>query len=540
MSGELRKYRALALALIATVVAAVLLFAQFLRLDLDRNRERLAAQVVHATLSGEANARFLIERLEMLARLYIRSDVPDARLRSLAEASGLSGTIDTVCLHEDGAVRPLIVSDAAAATTRCAPGPPDGSAAVAIAGHDDALASELRIVRSGADPLSLEFRTNTGRARGMTVTVPAERLLEPYVVAANGNDAPLDSLCLSLRVGGRFHELACRDTRRPIAPEPLVHPMPSDTMPRLIEEIGTDGLRWQVTAVPDYRALARHVPLLPFAVLGIALAIGAAACVFTYSTVGRTLELEAQAGELRVLLEKLEEQNQQNQKLDQFAAMAAHDLQAPIRFVVSGAHTLNMELDGLGRPDLSAIGRTLIEQGERMRALILDLLEFCRAGQAELTLEPVNIAAVVDDEIGLLKAHPDYAGTRFAVGRLPTALTCDASKFSQIIRNLIGNAVKFSQGRSPPQVAVSARRHENLWTFRVEDNGPGVRAEHRERIFLPFNRLDRHTEGTGMGLAIVKKLVERHGGAIWLSSDCSTAGSAFCFTLPGTRPENTR
>jgi len=222
-----------------------------------------------------------------------------------------------------------------------------------------------------------------------------------------------------------------------------------------------------------------------------------------------------------------------NRSLDQFAAMAAHDLQAPMRFIVANAHLLLMDLEELERPDLTGIGETIVEQGERMRELVLDLLEFCRAGQGELQLCTVDVSAVVAGEIGLLRAREEYARTSINVGELPDALTCDAVKFGQIVRNLLGNAVKFSQSNPQPAITVDAAldRARKEWDFRVEDNGPGVCASEHERVFQPFRRLDESLEGTGIGLAIVRKLLERLGGRVWIDPQF-TGGSAFCFTIP--------
>jgi len=128
-----------------------------------------------------------------------------------------------------------------------------------------------------------------------------------------------------------------------------------------------------------------------------------------------------------LLVEQLE---QQNRSLEQFAAMAAHDLQAPMRFIVANTHLLLMDLEALDRPDLVSTGETLIAQGERMRALVLDLLEFCRAVHSELELDVVDTDRLFAEEIALLQSRDDYAATRIAVGQLPASMNSKATKCS--------------------------------------------------------------------------------------------------------------
>jgi len=299
-------------------------------------------------------------------------------------------------------------------------------------------------------------------------------------------------------------------------------------------DVQTLNINWRIQITPNFEVLESRITWLPFAMFGIAIAVGTLACLFAYRATDKNIQLEAHSDELTTRLAEVESLQQENSMLDQFAAMAAHDLQAPIRYIVSNAYILIDELKELDQQELCNLAQTQVEQGERMRTLIRDLLEFCRAGQGELAISPVNTRTVVEEEVRLLKAHSEYADTEFVVGTLPASLNCDREKLAHIIRNLVGNAVKFSQVSNKPKVSIGASRDElhGPWTFRINDNGHGIAPEHHEQIFKPFARLDSAAKGTGMGLAIVKAMLEHHGGSIWLDSS-EKQSSTFYFTLPG-------
>ena len=544
MSEELRRYRALACALIVTLVVAVALFMQFLSMDLARAEQALGTELGRAASNVERRIGSLIERLETLGRAYLMLGASHGQLLGLMYASDLEEPLESLCTREDGTPRILHTTTAVAgtvvATGHCVEDTSSGWTPAAIAAQG-ALVTKARLVSApyGGDRPSLELRMRM-RAdddRELRASVSSETLLETATLALGESAAPVSEACLSLQIDDTPDLLACHG-ENPMSFDSVSRDgasfgalAPGGDDYRRVERIETAGLHWYLSVIPDHRLLAAGITSLPFVVFGCALAIGALVCAFVYLTVDRNLRLEARGWELQRLLERLE---QQNRELDQFAAMAAHDLQTPIRFVVANAHILRAELDELERPDLTRIGATLIEQGERMRELVLDLLAFCRAGESELNIAPVDVRSLVEEEIDLVRAQNEYAEARFSIGSLPRDLPCDAGKLSQVVRNLLGNAVKFSQSSSPPTIRVGANRHGHRgdWTFRIEDNGPGIEEEHRERIFLPFTRLDSGTKGTGIGLAIVKKLLERHGGTIWVDEEF-IGGSAFCFTLPG-------
>lgn len=168
----------------------------------------------------------------------------------------------------------------------------------------------------------------------------------------------------------------------------------------------------------------------------------------------------------------------------------------------------------------------------RMQALINDLLAFSRVGTRGATLEEADAAIVLDRVLMNLEPAIEETGAVVTTDPLPI-VEVDAVQLGQLFQNLIGNAIKFHRPDTPPAVHVSAERMEDEWVFSVADNGIGIAPEYTERIFVLFQRLHSRTEhpGTGIGLAICKKIVERRGGRIWVEPH-PDGGSIFRFTVP--------
>ncbi len=172
-----------------------------------------------------------------------------------------------------------------------------------------------------------------------------------------------------------------------------------------------------------------------------------------------------------------------------------------------------------------------VDGATRMKVLIDDLLEYSRMGTQDKPLEPTDSSAVLARALDNLKAAVRESSAVVTRDALPTVVA-DASQFVQLLQNLIGNAIKF-HGQGPPRVHVSAQREGDEWVFSVRDNGIGMDLKFADRIFIIFQRLHSGAEylGTGMGLAICKKIVERHGGRTWVESEPGQ-GSTFYFTIP--------
>lgn len=224
-----------------------------------------------------------------------------------------------------------------------------------------------------------------------------------------------------------------------------------------------------------------------------------------------------------------------NADLEHFAHVASHDLQEPLRSV---ATALQM-LEGMHRGKLGAESDQLIyyavDAAKRMKALISDLLTYSRVTTRGQSFEPVNVQEVLNQSILNLTELISRNGTKISYDEMPI-VKCDPTQLLQIFQNLIGNAVKFGPSELS-KVHVSAQKQGNEWVFSVQDNGIGIDSKYFDRIFVIFQQLDKKGsfQGTGMGLAIVKKIVERHRGRVWVQSKVG-AGSTFYFTIPNEAP----
>ena len=230
------------------------------------------------------------------------------------------------------------------------------------------------------------------------------------------------------------------------------------------------------------------------------------------------------------LAERAKELERSNQELQQFAYVASHDLQEPLRTISSFTQLLarryQNELDDKAQEFISFA----VEGCQRMHALINDLLSFSRVGSQGQPLVPLECDAVLDRVLKGLAVTIKNSRALITRDPLPTVLA-DEVQLSQLFQNLVGNAIKF-RGENEPRVHISSERSGAGWKISVSDRGIGIAAEHQDRIFVIFQRLHTKTEypGTGIGLAICKKITERHGGRIWVEPSPG-GGSTFCFTM---------
>jgi PAS domain S-box-containing protein len=232
--------------------------------------------------------------------------------------------------------------------------------------------------------------------------------------------------------------------------------------------------------------------------------------------------------------ERTRELARSNADLEQFAYVASHDLQEPLRAVASYTQLLARRYrDRLDGDALRFIDRT-VAAVTRMQALIRDLLAYSRVGTRGETFDPTPTEHVLREVLDDLQAAVADAGATVTHDPLPVVLA-DALQLRQLFQNLIGNAIKF-RGDQPPRVHVSARPEGAHWLFTVRDNGIGIEPEYADRIFVIFQRLHSRSAypGTGVGLAICKRIVERHGGRIWVESEPGV-GTTICLRLPAQR-----
>ena len=251
------------------------------------------------------------------------------------------------------------------------------------------------------------------------------------------------------------------------------------------------------------------------------------------------VELEKKTEEIRRLNAELEQRvaerttqlQRSNEELQQFAYVASHDLQEPLRMVTTYvqllAHRYHHQLDA----EAQEFFGYAVDGAQRMQALIEDLLAYARLGLHGKPFTPTDSDAVLQQTLRAFQSRIAESRAAVTADPLPT-VSADRTRLGRLWQNLLSNALKF-HGPEPLRVHISARRQGNEWVFSVRDNGIGLDLRHAERIFQMFQRLHTRDEypGTGMGLAICKKIVEQHGGRIWVESEPGN-GATFFFTLP--------
>ena len=220
-----------------------------------------------------------------------------------------------------------------------------------------------------------------------------------------------------------------------------------------------------------------------------------------------------------------------NEELRQFAYIASHDLQEPLRTIGSYAQLLERRYKGKLEGDADEFISYLVDGVVRMHVLLNDMLTYSRVTDANAKpMQPVAAGTAVANALKNLQTAIQEAGADVTYSDLPTVVA-DEVQLSQVFQNLVGNAIKY-RSTDAPKIDIRAEQTDGLWTFSVTDNGMGIDTKYRERIFGIFKRLHgKELPGTGMGLAICKKIIERHGGRIWVDQN-PAGGSVFRFTIP--------
>jgi signal transduction histidine kinase/CHASE3 domain sensor protein len=236
-----------------------------------------------------------------------------------------------------------------------------------------------------------------------------------------------------------------------------------------------------------------------------------------------------------ILLRQSEELKRSNAELEQFAYVASHDLQEPLRMVASYMQLLAERYQGQLDAKADKYIGYAVDGARRMQALINDLLALSRVNSRGGEFTPTDCESVIGRVLHDLDASIRTSSALVECEGLPTVLA-DERQLAQLFQNLLGNALKFRAAEAP-RVRLHAEQQQELWLFSVQDNGIGIDPQHADKIFILFQRLHsrQQYDGTGIGLAICKKIVERHGGRIWVESEPGK-GSIFKFTLPVTQP----
>jgi signal transduction histidine kinase len=227
-----------------------------------------------------------------------------------------------------------------------------------------------------------------------------------------------------------------------------------------------------------------------------------------------------------------------NAELERFTYTVSHDLKSPLVTVRGFA--------GLAGTDLAAgnfdrvrqdLGR-IVAASDRMQHLLEDLLELSRVGRVVSPSEDVALGPLAREAVELLRGPLDQKGVTVEIAPDLGVVRADRRRLLEVLQNLVENAAKFSSGAPAPRIEIGARRDGDEPVFFVKDNGRGIEPRFLERVFELFEKLDAGAEGTGVGLALVRRIVEAHGGRAWAESDGPGRGATFCFTLP--RPDTAR
>ena len=287
------------------------------------------------------------------------------------------------------------------------------------------------------------------------------------------------------------------------------------------EIVRAQNLQW---IRPDGQAVALRVSAAPIWRRGSV--VGA---VTTFFDISEERKIE------EAMIRQSQELARSNADLEQFAYITSHDLQEPLRNIAIYSQLLARDYGGRLNQRADEIIDVITSSVERMNALIRDLLAYARVGNMDAApMNPIDLSRVVEWACGNLRAKIVESNAIVEAEPLPTVRS-DQVQMVQVFQNLIDNAIKYG-GAGPPTVRISAERMDGNWKITVRDNGIGIDPRHHKQIFAVFKRLHgRDIPGTGIGLALAKRVVERHGGRIWVESEVGQ-GAAFHFTLPGSDP----
>jgi signal transduction histidine kinase len=250
------------------------------------------------------------------------------------------------------------------------------------------------------------------------------------------------------------------------------------------------------------------------------------------STLHGALLLQKHRQAEEALARQAQELAHSNAELEQFAYVASHDLQEPLRMVRSYVQLLERRYKGQLGEDADEFIHFAIDGAERMQTLISDLLQYSRISTHGESFAPTDCSAALDHALTNLKVAIEECGAIITHDELPTVMA-DESQLTRLLQNLVGNGIKFHKKGARPEVHIGVEHAGGQWIFPVRDNGIGIDPKDFESIFMIFQRLHSREEyeGTGIGLAVCKKIVERHGGQMWVESEPGE-GSTFYFTIP--------
>ncbi|WP_188928267.1 sensor histidine kinase [Puia dinghuensis] len=219
-----------------------------------------------------------------------------------------------------------------------------------------------------------------------------------------------------------------------------------------------------------------------------------------------------------------------NQELEEFAYIASHDLQEPLRMIGSFLQLLQQKYEAKLDKEANEYIYFAVDGAARMKCLIDDLLNYSRINRDQ-TIKPVDLSVIINEVLSNLSASINETGALITISNAPV-LNADPVQMLQLFQNLIGNAIRYRKEGTRPEINIQAWKEETHWLFAIKDNGIGIESQYSEKIFVIFQQLHGKAEnkGTGIGLAIAKKIVVRHGGKIWFES-APGKGTTFYFTI---------
>ncbi|HEV2681336.1 MAG TPA: ATP-binding protein, partial [Rhodanobacter sp.] len=393
--------------------------------------------------------------------------------------------------------------------------------------HVMAMSARMPQIRSkvrqwfGLLPHVNEAEESGLKYRGLLEAAP-----DAMVVVDQNNDIVLLNVQAEKQFGYRRDELLGQN---------ITNIIPAGFAERLIADgsrSAADALAQQIGAGIELLAKRKDNSEFPIEIM-LSPLVGAQGLLVTAAI--RDITKRKQAEE--ILVRKIEELKRSNDELGQFAYLASHDLQEPLRMVASYTQLLSQRYKGKLDADADDFIAFAVDGANRMQRLIQDLLIYSRVGTNTSDLLEISSTSALLVSLQNLRGAIEESDASVTYDELPTVLA-DETKLVQLFQNLVGNAIKYHRDESP-RVHIRARRTDaGRWAFSVEDNGLGISSQYFERIFGMFQRLHKREEfdGTGIGLAICKKIVEQHGGAISVESTVGE-GSRFHFDLAASRPQ---
>ncbi len=297
------------------------------------------------------------------------------------------------------------------------------------------------------------------------------------------------------------------------------------------------GNRWKLEFIEDETTVQSGFPLV-WSVVVSGFLFTALAGAFVLLLTGRTDRVEKLVQQRTAELERANANlERSNIDLQHFAYVASHDLQTPLRSISGFAQLLQTEFAESTSEKAGNYVFRIVRATLRMQTLIDDLLSYSRVGSTARRFEEASLQEAVNDALVMLDAVVEESGAAVTTDDDLPDIICDRSQIAQVFQNLIGNGIKYVASGVTPQVHISATKEDDDWLITVRDNGIGVPEDQQDRIFEIFRRLHTQTEyaGTGIGLALCRRIVQRHGGRIWVEPGADS-GSVFRFTLPAAPP----